>query len=88
MGLEGLAELLGVRRLLHEAYDYNPATDMLTSDQWDEVTIKDHWYRERALDFLAACQHGGTVEGIARAVAATVPRSASSRRILRRCTSM
>lgn len=60
--------LLGVRRLLHEAYDYNPATDMLTSDQWDEVTIKDHWYRERALDFLAACQHGGTAEGIARAV--------------------
>lgn len=60
--------ILGVRRLLHEAYDYNPATDMLTSDQWDEVTIKDHWYRERALDFLAACQHGGTAEGIARMV--------------------
>lgn len=60
--------LLGVRRLLHEAYDYNPTTDMLTSDQWDEVTVKDHWYRERALDFLAACQFGGTAEGVARMV--------------------
>lgn len=60
--------LLGVRRLLHESYDYNPKTDMLTSDQWDEVTVKDHWYRERALDFLAACQMGGTAEGIARMV--------------------
>jgi len=57
--------LLSIPRLDVESYSYNPYTDMLTSDQWDEVYVKDAWYRARAKDFLAACQAGGTNEGFA-----------------------
>ena len=28
-----------------ESYNYNTATEMLTSDQWDEVAVKDAWYQ-------------------------------------------
>ena len=59
------SNLFSVPRLDVESYTYNPYTDMLTSDQWDEVYVKDQWYRARAKDFLAACQAGGTNEGFA-----------------------
>ena len=55
--------LLSIPRLDVESYTYNPYSDMLTSDQWDEVYVKDAWYRARAKNFLAACQAGGTNEG-------------------------
>ena len=45
---------------------------MLTAEQWDEVRVKDAWYRERIKDFWVACQKGGTFEGIRYCVQAAV----------------
>jgi hypothetical protein len=53
-----------------ETYPYDPEKDMLTSDQWDEVRVKDAWYRARVRDFMIAADHGGTPEGLMRAVVA------------------
>lgn len=47
-----------------ESYTFDPAVDMLTAEQWDEVKVKDAWYRARIRDFFAACQAGGTREGV------------------------
>lgn len=47
-----------------ESYTYNPLTDLLTADQWDEVRIKDAWYRERIREFFTAATKGSTPEGI------------------------
>jgi len=55
-----------------ESYPYNPMTDMLTSAQWDEVRVKDAWYRARIKDFFAACSLGGTPMGIRMCVQAAV----------------
>ncbi|QZE10479.1 hypothetical protein SEA_SCOOBYDOOBYDOO_133 [Mycobacterium phage ScoobyDoobyDoo] len=51
-----------------ESYPYDPMTQMLTSDQWDEVQTKDAWYRARITEYFRACSAGGTVEGIRLAV--------------------
>jgi hypothetical protein len=59
-------------RTTAEAYTYNPLADQLTSDQWDEVKIKDAWFRARIKEFFAACQLGGTPEGIKKVVSAAV----------------
>lgn len=55
-----------------ESYDYAPMTDMLTADQWDEVRVKDAWYRARIKDFFAACSLGGTPQGIRMCVQAAI----------------
>ena len=55
-----------------ESYTYNPSTEMLTSDQWDEVRIKDAWYRARVKLFFEACTAGGTSDGVRLAVLAAV----------------
>ncbi len=55
-----------------ESYDYTPMIDMLTSDQWDEVAVKDAWYRDRIRQFFIACGLGGTPEGIRTCVNAAV----------------
>jgi hypothetical protein len=55
-----------------ESYTYSPLTEQLTSDQWDEVRVKDAWFRARIKDFFAACQLGGTPEGIRRCVQAAI----------------
>lgn len=47
-----------------EAYPYDPMTQMLTSDQWDEVRVKDAWFRARIVEFFQACQLGGTIAGV------------------------
>lgn len=47
-----------------ESYSWNPLVDMLTSDQWDEVRVKDAWYRDRIQKFFMACTQGGSPEGI------------------------
>jgi len=47
-----------------EMYPYNTSTDLLTSDQWKQVQIKDAWYRARVSDFWKACNLGGTPEAI------------------------
>lgn len=51
-------------RSSEETYPYDPANDMLTSDQWDEVRVKDAWYRARIRDFFVAAGMGGTPQGI------------------------
>lgn len=55
-----------------ESYTYNPLQDQLTSDQWDEVRVKDAWYRARVTDFFKACNLGGTPNGIRMAVQAAL----------------
>lgn len=59
-------------RLSSESYQYNPEVDMLDSEQWDEVYVKDAWYRARAKDFFTACSLGGTPDGIRMAVHAAI----------------
>lgn len=59
-------------RTTAEAYTYDPLADQLTSDQWDEVRVKDAWFRSRIKDFFAACQLGGTPEGIKKCVSAAI----------------
>lgn len=55
-----------------ESYPYDPMMDQLTADQWNEIRVKDSWYRARVKDFFKACSLGGTPEGIAMAVQAAV----------------
>lgn len=51
-----------------ESYSYNTASQMLTSDQWDEVRVKDAWYRNRIREFFIAAGLGGTTDGIRQIV--------------------
>lgn len=51
-----------------ESYPYNTMNQMLTSDQWDEVAVKDQWYRNRIREYFIACGLGGTGDGIRQAV--------------------
>ena len=53
-----------------ESYPYDPQHNLLTSDQWDEVMVKDSWYRARIKDFFEAATLGGTPNGIRAAVQA------------------
>lgn len=59
-------------RTTAESYSYDPQVDQLTSDQWDEVRIKDAWFRSRIKEFFQACQLGGTPEGIRKCVSAAI----------------
>lgn len=51
-----------------ESYPYNTMTQMLTSAQWDEVRVKDSWYRNRIREFFIAAGLGGTTDGIRQIV--------------------
>jgi len=55
-----------------ESYPYNPTVDLLTSDQWDEVRVKDAWYRDRVKQYFIACSQGGTPTGIRTCVNAAI----------------
>jgi hypothetical protein len=55
-----------------ESYTYNPLVDQLTSDQWDEVRVKDAWYRARIKEFFQACTLGGTPDGFRMACQAAL----------------
>lgn len=55
-----------------ESYSYSPMQDMLTAAQWNEVRVKDNWYRARIADFFKACGMGGTPDGIRMAVLAAL----------------
>lgn len=55
-----------------ESYTYDTMIQMLNSDQWDEVEVKDAWYRARITEFFGACTSGGTIDGIRQAVHAAV----------------
>lgn len=59
-------------RVPSEMYLYNASTDLLNSDQWKEVEIKDAMYRARVRDFWKACDMGGTSEAIRMATQAGV----------------
>lgn len=59
-------------RTTAESYPYDPAVDLLTSDQWDEVRVKDAWFRARIKDFFAAVQLGSSPEGIRKCVSAAI----------------
>lgn len=61
-----------VSRTPAESYPYNPSADMLTSDQWDEVRIKDAWYRARITEFFTACTKGSTPDGVRACVHAAL----------------
>lgn len=61
-----------VARTTAESYPYDPLTEQLTSDQWDEVMVKDAWFRARIKDFFAAVQLGCTPEGIRKMVQAAL----------------
>lgn len=53
-----------------ESYAANPDTASLTSDEWDEIAVKDAAYRDRITRFFQAASMGGTAEGIRQAVLA------------------
>lgn len=57
-------DLIGMPRLAAETYTYNPVTDLLTSDQWDQVRMSDANYRARISSFFQAMQAGGTPIGL------------------------
>lgn len=59
-------------RTSSESYSFDPMVDMLTAEQWDEVKVKDAWYRNRIKDFFIACQKGGTFEGVRMAVQSAI----------------
>lgn len=63
---------IGLARLPEESYPWNPEQDMLTKEEWDEVLVKDSWFRERARDYLVALGLGGTPEGFRMAVHAVL----------------
>jgi len=51
-----------------EAYTHNPMSQLLTSDQWDEVAAKDAQYRSRIREFFMACGAGNTADALRQAV--------------------
>lgn len=55
-------------RASSESYDYDPMTQMLTSEQWDEVAVKDAWYRARITEYFKAASMGGTTDAIRQIV--------------------
>jgi hypothetical protein len=55
-----------------EAYDYDPMTQQLTTEKWNEVNAKDAQYRNRIREYFTACTHGNTIEGIRQAVHAAI----------------
>jgi hypothetical protein len=59
-------------RTTAESYTYDPLTDQLTSDEWDEVRVKDAWFRARIKEFFAAVQLGCTPEGIRKIIHAAI----------------
>jgi len=55
-----------------ESYSYTPQVDMLTSEQWDEVRVKDAWYRSRVTEFFKAVSLGSTPDGLRAAIHAAL----------------
>jgi hypothetical protein len=61
-----------ITRIVSESYSINPSTDLLTTAEWDEIKIKDAWYRARIKDFFAALALGGTPDGLRKMVKAAI----------------
>lgn len=64
--------LAQITRTVSESYTINPSTDLLTTAEWDEIKIKDAWYRARIKDFFAALALGGSPDGIRKMVKAAI----------------
>lgn len=64
--------LLKLARLQSETYYYDPSSDLLTTDQWDEIRVKDAWYRARIKNFFIALNFGGTPDGLRMMVKSAV----------------
>ncbi len=61
-----------ITRLASESYTINPSIDLLTTEEWDEIRVKDSWYRARIKDFFAALALGGSPAGLKRMVRAAI----------------
>lgn len=59
-------------RSSEESYTYDPGTQMLTTDQWDEVRVKDAWYRARIKAYFDAISTGATPVGVRKCVFAAL----------------
>ena len=55
---------LRLTRFSSEIYPYNPFSDYLTSDQWDEIKTKDAMYRMRIAKYMKGIAQGTTANGI------------------------
>jgi len=64
--------LAQLTRFASESYQYNPSTDVLNSDQWDEVYVKDAWYRARIKNFFKALALGSSPDGLRLMVKAAI----------------
>ena len=62
--LDSMFSFTGIVRLPGELYDYDPYSDQLTSDQWNEILTKDSLFRIRIMKFLQSLLRGGTLEGV------------------------
>lgn len=56
-------KIAGFARYASENYQYDPANQMLTTDEWNEVMTKDAWYRQRIKDFMYGLSLGCTAPG-------------------------
>lgn len=57
-------------RLPEEIYPWNPDTDVLTVDEWDQVAAADESYRNRVSQFMQSTRLGNAPDGIAGAASA------------------
>lgn len=55
--------IAGLTRYASETYNYDPANQLLTSAQWDEVKCKDSSFRARIKNFMLALSQGGNEQG-------------------------
>lgn len=55
------------RRLADESYEFDPSSQSLSSDEWNEAQQKDNMYRARMLDFFNATRLGNSPAGMALA---------------------
>src|SRR6516164_7289022 len=72
-------------RAPEESYPYNPSADTLTAAQWNEVRVKDAWYRARIRDFFTACGLGSTIEGVRMCVQAALSVDCDTYEVWRYC---
>lgn len=61
-----------VSRSSAESYTYDPGTQMLTADQWNEVRVKDAWFRARIKAYFDAISTGATPLGVRKCVFAAL----------------
>lgn len=63
---------LGLPRLNPEVYTYDPSSEILTQEQWQEIKIKDAEYRSRCLTWMRAIINGSTPIGMSLAAEAAI----------------